>query len=324
MYRRTTTLRASMTGFVTDERYLAHDTGTGHPERPERLQAIWQELQQRSLWSRLYHIRPRIATTEELGLIHPPEYIRFVQRSVPRQGIVWLDPDTALSPHSYEAACLAVGGVLEAVDAVLSERCHNAFCAIRPPGHHAERNLAMGFCIFNNVAIAARYAQSRHDINRVLILDWDVHHGNGTQHIFEEDPTVYYISLHQYPLYPGTGRAEERGRGAGEGFTLNVPLPPGSGDEEYCHAFQTQVAPAVARFQPKLFLISAGFDAHRDDPLASQRLTEETFRWMCQQTLQWAHQYAHGRCIAVLEGGYALAALAHSVAACLEELLSAP
>lgn len=313
-----------MTGFVTDERYLAHDTGAGHPERPERLRAIWQELQQRSLWSRLCHLQPRRAMEEELCLVHPREYVRFVQRSVPCQGIVWLDPDTALSPYSYETACLAVGGVLEAIDAVFTGRCRNAFCAVRPPGHHAERNVAMGFCIFNNVAIAARYAQVRYGVRRVLILDWDVHHGNGTQHVFEEDPTVYYISLHQHPLYPGTGRAEERGRGAGEGYTLNIPLPPGSGDEEYRNAFQTHVAPAVTAFQPELLLISAGFDAHRDDPLASQRLTEESFRWMCRQTLQWASEYALGRYVAVLEGGYALGALARSVAACIEEMLAAP
>jgi acetoin utilization deacetylase AcuC-like enzyme len=181
----------------------------------------------------------------------------------------------------------------------------------------------MGFCIFNNVAVAARYIQSQYGINRVLILDWDVHHGNGTQHIFEDDPSVFYISLHQYPLYPGTGRAEERGRGAGEGFTLNIPLPPGSGDEEYQHAFHTQIAPAVAQFAPEFVLISAGFDAHRDDPLASQRLTEESFRWMCRQALQWAADSAHGRFLAVLEGGYNLRALARSVAACLEEMLAA-
>lgn len=312
-----------MTGFVSHPRYLDHDTGSGHPESPERLRAIWDELHRRSLMSRLLHLPVRKATEEELALVHSRAYIASLQRSLPRHGILWLDPDTALSPHSYEVACLAVGGVLEAVDAVMQGRCRNAFCAVRPPGHHAESDRAMGFCLFNNVAIAARYAQSRHGIERVLILDWDVHHGNGTQHIFEEDPTVYYISLHQYPLYPGTGRADERGRGPGMGFTLNIPLPPGSGESDYRRAFQELIAPAVADFQPEFVLISAGFDAHRDDPLASQQLTEDSFRWMCATVLQWAQLYAHGRLVAVLEGGYALPALARSVAACIEELLAA-
>lgn len=312
-----------MTGFVTDTRYLEHDTGSGHPERPERLQAIWQELHQRSLWSQLLHLPPRMATPEELALVHSERYIESIHRSVPRQGIVWLDPDTALCPASYEVARLAAGGVLQALDAVVTGSCRNAFCAIRPPGHHAERDRAMGFCLFNNVAVAARVAQQRYGIHRVLILDWDVHHGNGTQHIFEEDPTVFYVSVHQYPLYPGTGRADERGRGPGEGFTLNIPLPPDSDESAYRAAFEHLIAPAVERFQPELLLVSAGFDAHRDDPLASQRLTEESFRWMCRQTLQWAATFCNGRLLAVLEGGYALPALARSVAACLEEMLQA-
>ncbi len=312
-----------MTGFVSDPRYLEHLTGPGHPERPERLQAIWQELQQRSLWQRLLHLTPRPATEQELTLVHPPEYVHFLRRSVPVHGLVWIDPDTALSGASYEVARLAVGGVLRAAEAILAGECRNAFCAVRPPGHHAERAHAMGFCLFNNVAIAARFVQQHAGLERILILDWDVHHGNGTQHIFEEDPTVYYISLHQFPLYPGTGRAEERGRGAGLGYTLNIPLPPGSGEEAYRRAFTEQIAPAVERFAPQFVLISAGFDAHRDDPLASMRLTEESFRWMCQQVLTWAETFAHGRCLAVLEGGYHLEALARSVAACIEEMLTA-
>ncbi len=310
-----------MTGFITDERYLAHDTGIGHPERPERLRAIWEELQRRSLWNRLQHASPRMATEEEIALVHSPDYISFIQRHIPRHGIVWLDPDTALCPSSYSVACLAVGGVLTAIDAIMEGQWRNAFCAIRPPGHHAERDRAMGFCLFNNAATAARYAQVRYGVTRVLILDWDVHHGNGTQHIFEEDPTVFYISLHQYPLYPGTGRAEERGRGAGEGFTLNIPLPPGSSDEAYRSAFH-KIAPAISAFQPGLIVLSAGFDAHRDDPLASQQLTAESFRWMCRETLRWAEQFARGRLVAVLEGGYALSALAESVAVCIEEMLA--
>lgn len=312
-----------MTGFVSDPRYLEHLTGPGHPERPERLQAIWQELQHRSLWQRLLHLAPRPATEQELTLVHPPEYVHFLRRSVPAHGLVWIDPDTALSAASYEVARLAVGGVLRAAEAILAGECRNAFCAIRPPGHHAERAHAMGFCLFNNVAIAARFVQQHAGLERILILDWDVHHGNGTQHIFEEDPTVYYISLHQFPLYPGTGRAEERGRGAGLGYTLNIPLPPGSGEEAYRRAFAEQIAPAVERFAPQFVLISAGFDAHRDDPLASMRLTEESFRWMCREVLTWAETFAHGRCLAVLEGGYHLEALAGSVAACIEEMLAA-
>jgi acetoin utilization deacetylase AcuC-like enzyme len=208
---------------------------------------------------------------------------------------------------------------VQACDAVVRGAWRNAFCAVRPPGHHAERDRAMGFCLFNNIAIAARYLQSEHGIGKVAIVDWDVHHGNGTQHIFEEDPSVLYISLHQHPLYPGTGLAGERGRGAGEGFTLNLPLPAGSGDREYREAFD-RVLNRLNEFVPEFILVSAGFDAHRDDPLAGMNLGAESYGWMTRDLLDAAGEHCEGRLVAVLEGGYNLAALAASVGTCIEEM----
>lgn len=217
--------------------------------------------------------------------------------------------DTHAVRESFEAALLAAGAVNTAIDAVLQSKVGAAFCAVRPPGHHAERDRAMGFCLFNNVAIGARYAQRMHRIERVAILDWDVHHGNGTQHIFEADPTVFYISLHQYPFYPGTGAREERGVGEGEGFTLNIPLPAGTGEARYLEAFRNEIVPALQDFKPELLIISAGFDAHRDDPLANMMLTESSYGKMTEQVMGIAP------IVSVLEGGYNLDALARSAEA---------
>lgn len=214
--------------------------------------------------------------------------------------------DTHAVRESFEAALLAAGAVNTAIDAVLQSKVGAAFCAVRPPGHHAECDRAMGFCLFNNVAIGARYAQRMHRIERVAILDWDVHHGNGTQHIFEADPTVFYISLHQYPFYPGTGAREERGVGEGEGFTLNIPLPAGTGEARYLEAFRNEIVPALQDFKPELLIISAGFDAHRDDPLANMMLTESSYGKMTEQVMGIAP------IVSVLEGGYNLDALARS------------
>jgi acetoin utilization deacetylase AcuC-like enzyme len=224
-----------------------------------------------------------------------------------------LDPDTCISPDSYRVALLAVGGALLAVDQVVEGRPDNAFVALRPPGHHAERERAMGFCLFNNVAIAARYAQRRYGLKRVLIVDWDVHHGNGTQHTFEDDPSVLFFSTHQFPFYPGTGRTSERGTGAGLGYTLNVPLAAGCGDNEYRQVFEKILYPAAQAFEPQLVLVSAGFDAHRNDPLASMNVTEDGYAHMTSIVRDIAERYCEGRLVSLLEGGYNLEALAHSV-----------
>lgn len=307
------------TAFVFDERYLDHDTGPGHPERPDRIRAIGSRLRTSGLYERLAHITPHHADVAWLETVHPASYITSIQAACDA-GLDHLDADTALSPESYRTALLAVGGALAACDAVMSGEAANSFCAARPPGHHAERDRAMGFCLFNTVAVAARYLQQKHGIGRVLILDWDVHHGNGTQHIFESDPTVYYISTHQWPLYPGTGAAGERGVGAGEGYTLNLPLAAGSGDDEYMAAF-AQAEPEIERFAPEFILISAGFDAHHRDPLAGMRVSEEGFRRMTRMMLDLAAKHCGGRFVAVLEGGYDLEGLAGSVEVCLEEML---
>jgi acetoin utilization deacetylase AcuC-like enzyme len=225
------------------------------------------------------------------------------------------DGDTHVCKYSFDAALLAAGAVIQAVDEVSTGRLTRAFCAVRPPGHHAESTKVMGFCLLNNVAIGARYAQRKHGVGRVAILDWDVHHGNGTQEIFYDDDSVFYISLHQYPYYPGTGAAAERGAGRGEGFTLNCPMGAGSVEKDYLDAFQTQILPALHRFKPELVMISAGFDAHKDDPLASIQLDEESFARMTNLVTEISEQYCGGRIVSVLEGGYNLQALARSVEA---------
>jgi len=255
----------------------------------------------------VHHISPRAARTEELEAVHTRDHILRIRQVCEAGGGVLDGGDTHASPASYRVALLAAGAVLSCIDAVLTGSVRSAFCAVRPPGHHAESDTPMGFCLFNNVAVGARYAQHRHRIERVAILDWDVHHGNGTQHIFEEDPSVLYISLHQYPFYPGTGAASERGRGAGEGTTMNIPLPAGTDEHRYREEFAAKVVPALRDFAPGLLLISAGFDAHRDDPLADLRLTESSFGELTRQVAGIAPA------VSVLEGGYNLAALARSV-----------
>ncbi len=264
---------------------------------------------------------PRPDLSDWIAQVHQPGHLSRLEGLRPETGIARIDADTVMSSESYRVAKLAVEGTLAAADGILSGRLTNAFCAVRPPGHHAESNRAMGFCLFNNVAIAARYLQRRYHLSRVMIIDWDVHHGNGTQHIFEDDPTVFYFSLHQFPLYPGTGRADEHGRGAGEGYTLNCPLPPGQGDDEYISVFEKSLRPAVEAFRPDFILISAGFDAHRDDPLANMRVTEEGFGEMTRMVKDWARVHCQGRVLSCLEGGYHLEALARSVERHLTNLL---
>jgi acetoin utilization deacetylase AcuC-like enzyme len=292
--------------------YLKHQTGRFHPEEPARLTAILQHLEATGMLAELVRREPSEAAVEWLTLVHTPEYVEAIAAACAR-GVTALDPDTYIGPASYRAALLAVGGALLAVDEVMAGTVASAFVALRPPGHHAERERAMGFCLFNNVAIAARYAQRRYGLKRILIVDWDVHHGNGTQHAFEDDPTVLFFSTHQYPFYPGTGRAAERGTGAGLGYTINVPLAAGCGDREYREVFEKILYPAAQAFQPHLILISAGFDAHRDDPLASMNVTEAGYAHLTTIVRDIAERHCQGRIVSLLEGGYHLEALARSV-----------
>ncbi|TAJ07686.1 MAG: histone deacetylase [Nitrospirae bacterium] len=301
------------TGFVYHQDYLQHDMGFGHPESPDRLRAIMARLEASGLLARVTRIEPIEASDEAITRVHTPDYLAQLKTLAPREGRAALDPDTSMSPGSLRAAYVAAGGALAAADAIMAGRVDNAFCALRPPGHHAEQDRAMGFCLFNNVAIATRDLQRRHGIGRVLIVDWDVHHGNGTQHTFYSDPSVLFFSTHQYPHYPGTGRATEQGEGKGEGLTVNVPMSPGEGDEEYREVFETILAPAADSFKPEFVMISAGFDAHRDDPLAGMALTEEGYGALSRIVLDIARRHCHGRVLSCLEGGYNLSALSASV-----------
>ena len=311
------------TGIVYHPAYLEHDMGAGHPESPNRLRAIMQQLERSGTADRLTKIEPRSAEEEWVTQVHNPSYVTALNAHQPASGRVSLDPDTSMSPGSLPAAYLAAGGALAAVDAIMRGKVEHAFCAVRPPGHHAESGRAMGFCLFNNVAIAARYVQKKHGLSRVLIVDWDVHHGNGTQHSFEQDPSILFFSTHQYPHYPGTGRESERGTGAGEGFTINVPMEAGDGDDEYQAIFLNVLLPAAEAFKPEFVIISAGFDAHRDDPLASMGLTEAGYSALTGLVAGIARRHACGRLLSALEGGYNLTALAASVDAHLNALLAA-
>lgn len=300
-------------GFVYDPRYLGHEMGRSHPESPERLRAICGQLQASGTWSRLHQLTPRRAERRWIELIHDSSYIDNLERRSPADGYATLDPDTTMCPGSLEAAYFATGGALVAVDAIMKGDIDQAFCAVRPPGHHAEADTAKGFCFLNTVAIAARYIQQQYGVQRVLIVDWDVHHGNGTQHAFYDDASVLFFSTHQFPFYPGTGRATETGEGPGKGLTINVPLSGGQGDDEYRDVFQKVLIPAANVFQPEFVLISAGFDGHRDDPLASMELTEQGYAELTGIVASIAKNYSRGRILACLEGGYHLHALAESV-----------
>lgn len=297
--------------------------GAGHLESPNRLRAIMQQLEQSGTLARVTRIEPRKAEEEWITQVHTPSYVASLNRHAPTTGRVSLDPDTSMSPGSLQAAYLAAGGALAGVDAIMAGQVDQVFCAVRPPGHHAEAGRAMGFCLLNNVAIAARYAQKKYELSRVLIVDWDVHHGNGTQHSFEDDPSVLFFSTHQYPHYPGTGREDERGQGAGEGFTINVPMEAGESDDEYRAVFDKALVPAADAFKPEFVIISAGFDAHKDDPLASMGLTEAGYADLTGIVAGIAQRHAKGRILSSLEGGYNLTALAASVDTHIQGLLNA-
>ncbi len=301
------------TGFVYHADYLEHDMGHGHPESPQRLRAIVAKLTETGLISNLIKIEPKAAEDDWVTQVHTNTYVKALHTRAPKQGYVSLDPDTSMSPGSLGDAYLAGGGGLTAVAAIMDKRVDNAFCAVRPPGHHAEADHAMGFCLINNVAVAARYFQKRYGLERIAIVDWDVHHGNGTQHTFYKDPSVFFFSTHQYPFYPGTGSFEERGEGKGEGFTVNVPLPAGMGDEQYLEIFDKLLRPALKAYRPDAVIISAGFDAHRDDPLAGMNLSADGYRTLTKVVKEIAGEHAGGRLLSCLEGGYNLAALAESV-----------
>jgi acetoin utilization deacetylase AcuC-like enzyme len=309
------------TGLVYHESYLQHDTGPGHVERPERLQAIVARLENTGLMQRLLRIDPSPAPIAAITAIHTPEYVAEAQRAC-REGRPYLhSPDTPISRLSYETALLAAGGVLSAIDAVMTGEVTNAFCAVRPPGHHALRDRAMGFCLFNNVAIGARHVQRKHGLRKILIVDWDVHHGNATQDSFYDDPGILYFSVHHYPFYPGSGATTESGAGPGEGSTLNAPLPGGSGDEDYLRVFEDVLKPKALEFAPDFVIISAGFDAHEDDPLGGMKVSTQGYAELTRVVKDIAEQCCSGRIVSVLEGGYDLDALAASVASHLLALL---
>lgn len=308
------------TALLADPICREHLAGRQHPERPERFDAVFQALQKAGLVERLTPIESRAITEDEMLLCHTREYVRIAQHDVAAGYASLSTGDTDITAKSWEVACRTAGGVLNAVDAVLTGKARNAFCAVRPPGHHATPNRGMGFCLLNNVAIGARYAQKKHGLERVLILDWDVHHGNGTQDIFYSDPTVFYFSTHQWPLYPGTGRADETGAGAAKGTKMNFPFPAGSGRKEILGAIEHSLVPAAGHFRPDLILISAGFDSRMGDLLGSFTLTDGDFADMTRVVLEMAARHADGRVVSVLEGGYALPGLASAALAHVQTL----
>ncbi len=299
--------------FIFHPLFEAHNPGAGHPERPERLKAIRDYLKNKGFWERVQTFEPEPAATEVLKEIHNPTYIEFVLQKQGQEGVLLDGGDTVLSARSVEAALRAAGAGIKAVDLMRKEKFDKIFAAVRPPGHHAETDRAMGFCVFNNVAVAARYAQMSGLAKKILIVDWDVHHGNGTQNAFYEDPDVFYFSIHQYPLFPMTGLKDETGRGAGKGFTKNVPLPYGQGDETYIQVLDQSLAEIEDIFKPELVMISAGFDAHQNDPIGGMRVTTEGFYKMTEILARFANKHCHGRVISFLEGGYNLEALSQSV-----------
>jgi len=302
-------------GIVYDDIYMQHLTGRGHPERPERCQAVLTAIEQAGLDEQIERLAPVAADEQLLRLCHSSNYIRVVEEDVGSGRPMLRTGDTDLCPRSLEAARFAAGAAAVAVDAVFAGRVPAAFCVVRPPGHHAGPDYGMGFCIFNNAAIAARYAQRKHGIERVLIVDWDVHHGNGTQDIFYEDPSVFYFSTHQWPHYPGSGSSGEIGRGAGQGTTLNCPFPGGTSGAEIVAAFRERLLPAADEFKPELVVISAGFDSRGGDPLGGFLLTDSDFAELTRLMRSIAREHAGGRIVSVLEGGYLLSGLAAAAGA---------
>ncbi len=296
------------TGFVYDDRYLLHDTGGFHPESPERLKAIVKRLSESGMLDKLTLIKADRANQRWVEAIHTIHYIMRFDEACISGFNEFEHPDNAICRDTYDIAFLAVGGVLKAIDMVMKGEIDNAFCAVRPPGHHAEVDKPLGFCYFNNVAIGAKYLQKEYNINRVAIIDFDVHHGNGTQHIFDRDPSVLYYSIHEHPsfAYPGTGREFEVGVGEGEGFTVNSPILPGRGDDEYRKLIMQDLVPAVKKFEPEFIILSAGFDAHVSDMMSGTNLSTDGYDFISEVIMNLVNRYTDGRVVSVLEGGYNL------------------
>lgn len=296
------------TGYVLHPLYYEHQMGLGHPESPARLQAIEEMLFGNRLYEELIKLEPRPATTEEIAYIHDRNYIQNIAATSGKT--VYLDPDTTACPVTYSAALLAAGGLMTCAEAVATGKLDNAFAFVRPPGHHAESDRAMGFCFFNNIAIAARYLQKKHKVGKVLIVDWDLHHGNGTQHSFYDDPSVLFMSTHQYPYYPGSGHFREVGAGKGEGYTINIPFPIRNGDKEYLVTFEKVFRPIAESFHPEIILVSAGFDIYCEDPLGGMLVTAKGFGLLAASLRRLAEELCQGRLVLTLEGGYNLTGLA--------------
>jgi acetoin utilization deacetylase AcuC-like enzyme len=308
------------TGVVWDERYTLHEMGYGHPESPRRLLSIREVIEGDGVGRELVRLDPREATAEEIALVHDQSYIKRIA-ATSGQEMTALDPDTSANAYTWNSARLAAGGFLVCVEAVLKGKPGNAFAFVRPPGHHAERGRAMGFCIFNNVAIAAEWLIKAHGLERVAIVDFDVHHGNGTQHAFYDRPDVFFASVHRFPFYPGTGASSETGEGRGKGTTLNVPLEVGADDDDHRRALEKNIIPAVERFSPQYILVSAGFDSHVSDPLGGMRVTTNGFRWIMRALVDLAQSACNGKLAVTLEGGYNLKVLRDCVEAQLEEMV---
>ncbi len=316
----------TQTAYLYDDIYLQHETGWDHPECPERLTAINQKISAAPWSKNIIRVTPEITDISSLesriARVHQTSYIKRARREI-ESGSPYLDTmDTVVCPASFNAALMAVEGCLKTASLIVEKMAANAFCAVRPPGHHAEADYAEGFCIFNNIAITARFLQNECGINKIAIVDWDVHHGNGTQHTFYDDDSVYYISLHQFPHFPGTGSIHEKGRGRGEGYTLNLPMSMGDGDSEYRHAFKTRIIPELEKYEPEFILISAGYDAHRADPLSSICLTTGMYHEMTAMLNGIARNFCKGRLMAILEGGYNLDALGNAVTKTLEAMIA--
>ncbi len=308
--------------YVYHPDYLLHAPPFDHPESPDRLIAINDHLRRVGLFETLLPIAPEYPEDGVVLRVHDPGYLRKLETSCRRGDIILDTEDTYLNKHSYLIALLSAAGAIAGAEAVATGKADRAFCAVRPPGHHAGRAAGMGFCLLNNAAIAARHLQAQHGVSKVMIIDWDVHHGNGTQAIFWEDPSVFFFSIHENPafLYPGTGRRWERGKGEGEGTTLNAPMAPGSGDAEYRQAFEQILAPAAESFRPEFLVLSSGFDAHRDDPMADIRLTEEGFRFLSRFAVELANRTCGGKIVSLLEGGYERESLMHCTEIHIREL----
>jgi acetoin utilization deacetylase AcuC-like enzyme len=303
---------------VTHPDCIRHDPGSGHPESPGRLSAVLKALEEPEFRGLVRREAP-LGSETDIARVHGDDFMKAVLEQVPQSGRAALDPDTIVSPASGQAALRAIGAVTAAVDAVVTGQARNGFCDVRPPGHHAEPDRVMGFCLFNSIAIAARHAQAVHGLKRVAIVDFDVHHGNGTQTVVEQDPSLFFASSHQFPFYPGTGAANETGMGN----VVNAPLPAGTDGAAFRRTFEARILPALDQFAPDLLLVSAGFDAHRADPLAGLELEETDFAWVTARLVEAARRHAGGRLVSVLEGGYDLRALAGSAAAHVESLMAA-